>query len=119
MRQRKDEPLFAVLTYLCFLSHTEGDADSNHQVLENYYERRKAGQEKWATRLQEAVDDVSASEEYKSNGADPRQIAITRVPFFDVELVGVPALAYVGRECFLDNPNFEHLMGNTGRCRVL
>ena len=90
-----------------------GAADTS-LILEKYYERRRAGQTKWAAQLQEAIDDVSASEEYKSNGADPRPIAVTKVPFFDVELVGVPALAYVGRECFLDNPNFQHLMGEDG-----
>ena len=32
------------------------------------------------------------------------------MPFFDVELVGVPALAYVGSQCYTENPGVAHLM---------
>jgi arsenite-transporting ATPase len=96
----------------CVVDMDDSD-DGSRQIMEKYYERRVAGQEKWAARLQEAIDEVSASEDYKSNGADAQPIAVTKVPFFDVELVGVPALAYVGRECFLENPAFQHLMGES------
>jgi hypothetical protein len=70
--------------------------------------------------LKAAAEDVSGSEEYKSNG-DPSPIAITEVPFFDVELVGVPALGYVGSQQLVDNPNFKHLMEDDigGESRVI
>ena len=57
------------------------------EAMKNYYERRKAGQDRWIEKLKSATADVSASEEYKSNGAG--EIHVTEVPFFDVELVGV------------------------------
>ena len=34
---------------------------------------------------------------------------MTTLPFFDVELVGIPALGYVGSQYFSNNPNFQHL----------
>ena len=85
--------------------------DDDEGVLKTYYERRKAGQERWIAKLTDTIADVSASKEYKSNGS-PEPIALTEVPFFDVELVGVPALAYLGRQCFSDNPSFSHLMND-------
>lgn len=87
-----------------------GDAS---EAMTNYYERRKVGQQRWIQELTESAGKVSASKEFKENG-DPGPIAVTQVPFFDVELVGVPALAYLGRECFVDNPNFAHLMEDDG-----
>ena len=83
--------------------------EEDMEALEGYYGRRTAGQKRWIKKLGEAVDDVSASKEFKSNGS-PEKIALTTVPFFDVELVGVPALAYLGTKCFTDNPNFSYLM---------
>lgn len=90
------------------------------EASEGYYERRKAGQGKWVGKLREAIGEVSDSTEYKDNGSD-KPIALTEVPFFDVELVGVPALYYMGSQCFLDNPNFSHLMeeGRPNDCKVL
>jgi len=79
------------------------------EAMKIYYERRKAGQTKWVELLQEAIDKVSKTKEYLDNGGTGR-IGLVSVPFFDVELVGVPALAYLGRECFIENPNFSHLM---------
>ena len=78
------------------------------------------GQAKWLERLTQAVEDVSASEEYQSNGPSTT-IHINQVPFFDVELVGVPALAYVGSQVFQGNPNFEHLFReeNSGEPKVV
>jgi arsenite/tail-anchored protein-transporting ATPase len=35
---------------------------------------------------------------------------MTQLPFFDVELVGVPALGYVGSQYLANNPNLNHLM---------
>ena len=92
--------------------NSEGEGDEElSETATTYYNRRRAGQQKWITRLREAVDDVSASEEYRANGPDPRPITMTEVPFFDVELVGVPALAYVGKQTFEGNPSFDHLLG--------
>jgi arsenite-transporting ATPase len=84
-------------------------ASEDDSASEKYYERRVAGQDRWISKLTEAIADVSASEEYKSNGSAD-SIALTKVPFFDVELVGVPALAYVGSQCFNENPGFAHLL---------
>jgi len=84
--------------------------DDASDGVKNYYERRKSGQQRWIEELTDATEKVSSTKEYKSNGNNDSPIAITSVPFFDVELVGVPALAYLGRECFVDNPNFQQLM---------
>jgi arsenite-transporting ATPase len=92
-----------------YMQHDEDDDDDAKLLL--YYERRKSGQIKWMTELQTAIDDVSASPEFRENG-NSEPIALTQVPFFDVELVGVPALAYLARECFQDNPSMAHLIGN-------
>eukprot|EP00536_Pseudo-nitzschia_multiseries_P007744 jgi/Psemu1/196322/e_gw1.184.95.1 len=75
----------------------------------NYYQRRREGQTQWVTRLKSAASEVSATEEYQSNGS-PSPITVTEFPFFDVELVGVPALGYVGSQHIAGNPNFQHLM---------
>ncbi|KAI2510597.1 hypothetical protein MHU86_3865 [Fragilaria crotonensis] len=88
------------------------DGDTSERMT-TYYERRKVGQQRWIKELTESAGKVSASKEFKENG-DARPIAVTTVPFFDVELIGVPALAYLGRECFVDNPNFSHLMEDDG-----
>lgn len=90
------------------------------EASEGYYERRKAGQGKWVGKLREAIGEVSDSPEYKDNGSD-KPIALTEVPFFDAELVGVPALYYLGSQCFVENPNFSHLMdeGRPDDCKVL
>lgn len=95
------------------------DFDSEDAV-GGYYERRKAGQDVWVKNLKEAIDRVSATSEYKENGSD-NPIALTTVPFFDVELVGVPALYYLGSQCFVNNPSFSHLMeqGRPDDCKVL
>jgi len=85
------------------------ESDETSEKMRNYYERRKSGQERWIAELVDATEKVSNTEDYKKNG-NPDPIAVTTVPFFDVELIGVPALAYLGRECFVDNPSFQHLM---------
>jgi len=89
-----------------------GSVDENgesSESIKNYYERRKSGQQRWIGELTDATEKVSSTDEYKNNG-NPSPIAVTSLPFFDVELVGVPALAYLGSECFVNNPNFQHLM---------
>ena len=84
-------------------------SDADDCALEKYYTRLREGQDRWIAKLKESVAEVSASSEYKGNGS-PEPIGLTTVPFFDVELVGVPALAYVGTQCYVDNPGFSHLM---------
>lgn len=72
--------------------------------------------------------DVSMSEEYQSNsgqseGEDKSSnrrtgISVTQVPFYDMELVGVPALGFIGSQTFLSGSsttegqihNFERLI---------
>lgn len=94
----------------CVVNQYIGDVSTQDtEALRAYYNRRKAGQDRWIKNLGEAVRDVSASEQYKRNGS-PEPIQVTKVPFFDVELVGIPALAYVGTQSYNDNPKFEHLM---------
>lgn len=97
----------------------EGGTDESSVALKKYYNRRRSGQQKWIGKLREAIDEVSASEQFKKNG-NTGPIALTQVPFFDVELVGVPALAYLGRECFINNPSFSYLMNQAdGETKVL
>ena len=93
----------------CVVGDGENDstAESN-EAMKNYYDRRKAGQGRWINELKSATNDVSASEEYKSNGGG--EIQVTEVPFFDVELVGTPALAYLGQSSFANDPNFDNLI---------
>ena len=87
---------------------------TGEDALANYYSRRRAGQTNWITKLKEAADDVSSSQEYKSNGQDSKPITVTELPFFDVELVGVPALGYVGSQHMVGNPNFDDLLEGAG-----
>ena len=96
----------------------EVDAAATEQValLRKYYERRCAGQQKWIGKLRETVTKVSNSNEYKENGSDA-PIAITTVPFFDVELVGVPALGYVGSQLYPSQESFRHLLLNKDRSK--
>ena len=96
----------------CVGTLTEGDIGVNvaAPALKAYYDRRKAGQTKWIENLRSAVADVSASPAYQSNGRYSQPIALTEVPFFDVELVGIPALGYIGSQCFANNPSLDHLM---------
>ena len=87
-----------------------GGDDTNSDAMEammNYYNRRKANQMKWVNELQSTIDSVSSSPEYKDNGGG--SITLTQVPFFDVELVGTPALAYLGSTVF-NVDNFKYLM---------
>lgn len=85
--------------------------DVSSEALLTYYNRRRDGQKKWIDKLNQAIEEVSRSPEFKENG-DPAPIMLTTLPFFDVELVGVPALGFVGAQHFADNPSFQHLMTN-------
>lgn len=90
-----------------------GDVNDNssNDGLTNYYKRRRDGQTLWINKLNDAAADVSRSNEYQSNG-NPSPISVTEIPFYDVELVGVPAMGYVGYQSLVNNPNFGHLMEN-------
>jgi len=92
--------------------------DKGASALASYYERRRGGQQRWISELRKATEDVSSSNEYKENGS-PDPIALTEVPFFDVELVGVPALAYVGKQTFESNPSFARLLGDDGESKFI
>lgn len=85
-------------------------ADDGSEAMKKYYERRRAGQKRWINELKSATNEISLREEYRSNGAG--SIQVTEVPFFDVELVGTPALAYLGQSSYANNPNFEYLMND-------
>ena len=84
------------------------------EAMERYYNRRVEGQQRWISELKDACDDVSSSEEYKSNTGEDDDgnvgISVTEVPFYDMELVGVPALGYLGSQTFSAN-NFDRLVG--------
>lgn len=87
--------------------------NSENEAILNYYQRRRDGQKQWIEKLKEAAHDVSATEEYRSNGPSAEfPITITEFPFFDVELVGVPALGFVGGQHITANTNFEHVFKN-------
>jgi arsenite-transporting ATPase len=91
-------------------TNTPNDNDNAAEaMLRKYYERRCAGQQKWIGKLRETVNKVSNSNEYQENGS-AAPIAITTVPFFDVELVGVPALGYVGSQIYPSQESFRYLL---------
>jgi arsenite/tail-anchored protein-transporting ATPase len=94
--------------------HNDGDSTDQERLLHTYYQRRVSQQQKWVTELTKAVQKVSDSKEYQQNvGHDksmPNAIAVTNVPYWDVELVGAPALGYVGSQVYATNPNFAHLV---------
>lgn len=84
------------------------DADLS-ELIATYYDRRKSGQKKWISELKETARAISGSSEFKANGnAGP--IKVSEVPFFDVELVGVPALSYLSASAFTSNDAFSYLM---------
>ena len=97
-------------------------AVGDNSGLLKYYERRRENQSQWVNKLKTVASDVSSSEAYQSNGS-PSPISVSEFPFFDVELVGVPALGYVGSQQIVGNPSFEHLMnggnGPNGEPRVV
>lgn len=84
-------------------------ATEDDTALQKYYDRRVTGQQTWIGKLRQAVQKVSDSSEFQQNGS-AAPIAITQVPFFDVELVGVPALGYVGSQVYTGNPSYAHLL---------
>jgi arsenite-transporting ATPase len=92
----------------------DGDGDDVPDLMKTYYERRVSGQQRWINELKEACADVSKSEEYKNNvgegGGAASDIVVKQVPYYDVELVGVPALGFLGSQTFSD-PSFQRLIG--------
>mmetsp|Transcript_3756 Transcript_3756/g.8431 ORF Transcript_3756/g.8431 Transcript_3756/m.8431 type:complete len:852 (+) Transcript_3756:71-2626(+) len=82
-------------------------------AMKRYYHRRVTGQQRWISELKEACADVSLSEEYQTNtgGGNASPIVVKEVPFYDVELVGVPALGFLGSQTFGGDENFERLIG--------
>ncbi|KAL3806569.1 hypothetical protein ACHAXA_008698 [Cyclostephanos tholiformis] len=91
-----------------------------NDAMRRYYDRRVSGQRRWISELSEACREVSSSEEYRGNSivgdGDCADIVVTEVPFYDIDLVGVPALGYLGSRTFLvddDGINgFERLVGS-------
>ena len=96
----------------CVVGDDHHESAESNAAMTNYYKRRKAGQERWINELKSATQDVGSSEEYKSNGGG--EIHVTEVPFFDVELVGTPALAYLGQSSFANNEKFDYLVNESG-----
>ena len=94
-------------------SKYELSEESTSDALTQYYQRRKAGQTRWISEMKDAISSVSKSEEFQTNGS-PIPIALTEVPFFDVELVGVPALGYLAKSAYTDSSSFSYLMEEKG-----
>jgi arsenite-transporting ATPase len=86
--------------------------ENSEQNGDTYYQHRQQGQQKWIDEITQAAARVSASSEYQANGENG-DIVITKVPFWDVELVGAPALDYIGSQIFPDNSGFAHLLETT------
>lgn len=83
------------------------------EMMERYYNRRVEGQQRWIGELKDACADVSQSEEYRDNvgdGSGGGDINVKEVPYYDVELVGVPALGFLGSQIFSDE-SFARLIG--------
>lgn len=102
-------------------NHDDNNNNNNQNeedttVMRNYFHGRLVGQQKWMSQLTEAVEKVSRSVEYQQNGGS--SIALTQVPFFDVELVGVPALGYLASQIYHHNPHFDHLISEEQRRTV-
>jgi len=90
-----------------------GGEGPDGEAMRRYYRRRVDGQRRWIGELTGACAEVSGSEEYRSNaGGDEdegRPINVREVPFYDMELVGVPALGYLGGRTFAGG-GFERLV---------
>jgi arsenite-transporting ATPase len=89
------------------------------EIARKQYDRRRNAQLHWIQELEKVAEDVSLSEEYRSNNRSGSNtpISVTKVPFFDVELVGIPALTYFGNTIFQDKESFQPLLssGNYGK----
>jgi arsenite-transporting ATPase len=96
------------------LANNNNNNNNNHNddAMRRYYNRRVSGQQRWITELREACQEVSSSVEYQENdttttttGGAVNNIVVTEVPFYDMELVGVPALGYLGSQTFFATSN--------------
>ena len=88
--------------------------DEAFESMKRYYDRRVAGQQRWISELKDACADVSASDEYRENNGenhDSTDIVVKEVPFYDVELVGAPALGFIGTMTFGNDEKFQRLIG--------
>jgi arsenite-transporting ATPase len=105
------------------LDHNNDNNNNDDDAMRRYYNRRVSGQQRWITELNEACQEVSSSVEYQDNdtsssratGAVGDGIVVTEVPFYDMELVGLPALGYLGSQTFFATSNddvtgFERLI---------
>ena len=92
----------------------KSEDDSESEAIANYYNRRREGQQKWIGKIREAADHVSSSNEYQSNGSSSSPINVVELPFFDVELVGIPALGFVGGQHIANQQAFDHLIADSG-----
>eukprot|EP00986_Skeletonema_menzelii_P014228 scaffold9132_cov140-Skeletonema_menzelii.AAC.5 len=84
------------------------------ESMKRYYDRRVAGQQRWISELRDACADVSQTEEYRENTGgsnDSNDIVVKEVPFYDVELVGAPALGFIGSMTFGSDERFQRLVG--------
>eukprot|EP00984_Skeletonema_dohrnii_P016454 scaffold7327_cov134-Skeletonema_dohrnii-CCMP3373.AAC.4 len=84
------------------------------ESMKRYYDRRVAGQQRWISELKDACADVSGTEEYIENTGgsnDSNDILVKEVPFYDVELVGAPALGFIGSMTFGSDDRFQRLVG--------
>lgn len=98
------------------LDHSNNDDDDD--AMRRYYNRRVSGQQRWITELNEACREVSSSVEYQDNDGGGRtttsgatvgdDIVVTEVPFYDMELIGVPALGYLGSQTFFATSNNDN-----------
>lgn len=122
--QRQSIAVTDIVVNQCIFAGTNDvtTAPPSPTMANNYYNRRVAQQQKWIEQLTRTAQQVSESQEYQQNKGDDNNddgsstpsssssIAMTLVPYFDVELVGIPALGYVGSQIFVDNPNFQYLL---------
>mmetsp|Transcript_28085 Transcript_28085/g.44190 ORF Transcript_28085/g.44190 Transcript_28085/m.44190 type:complete len:830 (-) Transcript_28085:98-2587(-) len=84
------------------------------ESMKRYYDRRVAGQQRWISELKDACADVSNTDEYKENTGgsnDSNDIVVKEVPFYDVELVGAPALGFIGSMTFGSDEKYQRLVG--------
>ena len=96
------------------VEYGERSAEEVSEAMRKYYRRRVAGQQRWITELKEACAEVSSSDEYQGNSVDESDgsaIVVKEVPFYDVELVGVPALGFLGSMTFGGDEDFQRLIG--------
>ncbi|EED96577.1 predicted protein [Thalassiosira pseudonana CCMP1335] len=93
----------------------EGSEDEISEAMKRYYDRRVAGQQRWISELKDACADVSKSDEYCGNVGEGNviesDIVVKEVPFYDVELVGVPALGFLGSMTYGEDKDFARLIG--------